>query len=209
MASAALRNPIRVRLLEAMNLGHEISATSFINQGFGKGVPGLADRTYEQQTADAAYHLRKLEKAKAVKRTKTVRNRGGEEKFYKALARAYFSDEGWAALDQERRLEISRVVVQGLIVQIEGAILTETFDSRTDRWLVHEAMKLDGQGWAELRDANATHYAEVLRIKAEAEPRIEAEGEDAKTIQTTVGILSFESPELPEFVAEDTATPDK
>jgi hypothetical protein len=209
MASAALRNPIRVRLLEAMNLGHEVSATSFINDGFGKGVPGLTDRTYEQQTADAAYHLRALAEADCIYLSREEPRRGATEKFYKAKAVAYFSDDEWVALKQHQRKAISRVVAQGFIVQIEGAILADTFDSRADRWLLYEPLRLDEQGWSELRTTNAAHYAEVQQIKREAEARLDAEGEDADPIQTTFGVASFESPDLPDFAtAEVNAAPD-
>ncbi len=211
MASAALRHPIRVRALEAMNyrgvgdLGREISATTFIHQGLGKEIAELKGKSQAKQVTDVSYHLKKLEEAGAIYETRAAPRRGGTERFYRANAIAYFSDEEWAATPLEQRREISRVVAQGLVVQIEGAIIADTFDARDDRWLLYEPMRLDTQGWEELRDSNAAHHAKVRRIKSEAERRIkseseegiEDEGTDADAIQTTFCLASFESPDPP------------
>jgi DNA-binding transcriptional ArsR family regulator len=204
MVSAALRHPIRVRALEAMNhrgvgdLGREISATTFIHQGLGREISELKGKSQAKQVTDVSYHLKKLEEAGAIFETRAVPRRGGTERFYRANAVAYFSDQEWAATPLGRRREISRVIAQGLVVQIEGAIIADTFDSRDDRWILYEPMRLDTQGWEELRDSNAAHYVEVQRIKSESERRIEDEGTDADAIQTTFCLASFESPDPPE-----------
>ena len=211
MASAALRHPIRVRALEAMILGQEVSATSLVKRGFGKDLVALKGRTFEQQQADWSYHLRALEKANCVHLERKERRRGTWEKFYRANAIAYFSDEEWAAMDSLERREISRVVAQGFIVQIEGAMLAGTFDSRPDRWLVWEPLLLDESGWRELATAIGGIYAEVKQIKKAAKERIDAEGDEVAPIRATFGIASFESPELPEpdDVEDTTASDDR
>lgn len=206
MASAALRHPIRVRLLEAMHIYGEVSATRFVNEGWGKDLDALRGKPPLLQVSDVTYHLRELAKAKCVTVARVEPNRGGKEKFYVAKAVAYFSDEEWARLPLQRRREITRVVSQSLIVQIEGAILADTFDSQLNRWLLWEPMKLDEAGWSEMSAAILDFYGRVERIRDDAGERLEAVdnaepiagAEKAKPIWTTFGVELFESPELPE-----------
>lgn len=197
MASAALRHPIRVRALEAMNLRYEVSATSFLANGYGKGLEPLRGRTHEQQVAEVGYHLRELEKANCIYPSRKVKRRGVWEKFYRANAVAYFSDEEWAELDLHERRKISRVVAQGFIVQIEGAMLAETFDSKTDRWLLYEPLLLDEAGWKKLTEAIARLHAEVKEIKGESGERVKHQADDLLSIPATFGVVAFESPAWP------------
>jgi hypothetical protein len=132
-----------------------------------------------------------------------VPRRGASEKFYRAKAVAYFSDEEWAELELDERREISRVVAQSLVVQIEGAMMAGTFDSRTNRWLLWEPVLLDERGWSEMATAIAALHAEVKHIRLDAEERINAEDDAATTIRSTFGIALFESPEVPEPIDVD------
>ena len=214
MVSAAIRHPIRVRALEWMNNrgrgnGRELSATVFIDQGLGRDIAELkGDMLKRDQVSQVSYHLRELEEAGAVYETRSVPRRGGVERFYRANAVAYFSDEVWAAMPLEERRPISRVVAQGLVVQIEGAIYANRFDSRTNRWLLWEPKDLDEQGWGEMADAIAAFHVETKHIEEEAEKRLKeerlkADGEEVEPIPTTFALLMFESPELPDLPDED------
>jgi len=195
MASAALRHPIRVRALEVMNVRREISATVFVNEGLGDDLEALKGRSYHQRISDVAYHLRELEKAGCCYLSREVQRRGGKEKRYRANAVAYFSDDEWSELERHERREITRVVSQSLIVQMEGAMLADTFDSRVDRWLVWEPLELDEEGWRQLNGGIAALHAKIGQIRREAKERIDAAGIAAETVNTTFGVVSFESPE--------------
>jgi DNA-binding transcriptional ArsR family regulator len=207
MVSAAIRHPIRVRLLEILSVRAEVSATVFINQGLGKGIAELKDMAQQQQVTEVSYHLKKLEEAGAVTETRSVPRRGGTERFFRANAVAYFSDKEWAETELSRRQEISRVVAQGLVVQIEGAFMAGTFDSRTNRWLLWEPKNLDEQGWGEMATAFAAFHAEAKHIECGAERRLAKAGKDAKPIHSTFGLLMFESPELPDAPDEEVDAP--
>jgi hypothetical protein len=199
MASAALRHPIRVRALEAMNLGWELSATVFIQEGMHRVIPEFRDKSYEEQIAEVSYHLRQLLKADSIYISRKEPRRGAKEVFYRANSVAYFSDEEWNDLRIDERRPITRVVTQGLIAQIEGAQIADTFDSRPDRWLLYEPLQLDEQGWTDLRIAIAGMYEDVKSIKREASERLAASPDEPAPIQTTFGVMSFESPRLPGF----------
>jgi hypothetical protein len=196
MASAALRHPIRVRLLEVMALFGEISATMFIHEGWGRDIEALDGHSHQRQVSDVARHLRELEKADCVYETRKEPRRGRWEVFYRSNSVAYFSDDEWAAVPYAERKAISRVMSQGFIAQMEGAQLADTFDSRRDRWLLWEPYELDEQGWTELSAATADYYSKVRQIGEASKDRLAAAGDDARPIPTTVGVASFESPEL-------------
>lgn len=201
MASAALRHPVRVRALEAMNLGWELSATVFIQEGMHRDIEEMREKAYEEQREEVSYHLRALRKAGSTYVSRKVPRRGAKEVFYRAKAVAYFSDEEWADLPIEERRPITRVVAQGLIAQVEGGIIADTFDSRPDRWLLYEPLQLDERGWSDLRDTIAAMYEGVKVIKQESSERLDASPGDAAPIQTTFGVVSFESPDIPGFGA--------
>lgn len=210
MVSAAIRHPIRVRALEILSLRDEISATTFVHLGLGKDILELKGMGQAQQVSKVSYHLKELETAKAVTKTREVKRRGVKEKFYRANTTAYFSDEEWSELPLEQRREISRVVAQGLVVQIEGAMIADTFDSRLDRWLLWDPKELDDLGWSEMAKAIAAFHAEAARIGGQAKRRLDAarrektrrrqaEPEKLLSINATFGLLFFESPKFPEL----------
>src|SRR6185369_3066393 len=94
-----------------------------------------------------------------------------------------------------------------LVVQIEGAIMAGTFDSRTTRWLLWEPKDLDDQGWAEMGTAIAAFHEEAKHIESDAESRLAKAGKDVKRIHTTFGVLMFESPEHPDSPEEEVDAP--
>jgi hypothetical protein len=89
-------------------------------------------------------------------------------------------------------MRVSKTMVQGLISRIEGALMSETFDSRVNRHLTWIAMRLDEQGWSEMTTALTAAFGEIEQIRADAEARLDRDGEDG--IASTCGILGFPSP---------------
>jgi hypothetical protein len=53
-------------------------------------------------------------------------------------------------------------------------------------------MRLDEQGWSEMTTALAATFGEVEQIRADAEARLDRDGEGG--IPSTCGILGFPSP---------------
>ena len=53
-------------------------------------------------------------------------------------------------------------------------------------------MRLDEQGWSEMTTALAAAFGEVEQIRADAETRLDRDGEER--IPSTCGILGFPSP---------------
>ncbi len=186
-----LSHPLRVRMLEIAN-ELDVSAVSFVR---GRYAGALLDHLEESlAVSQVAYHFRKLTRAGCVEVVKHHVRRGAVENVYRGAARAYYDDDAWAALDHDRRQEISGVVLQGLMARAESAVLEDTFDTREDRWLTWNQMPLDEQGWDELAALCRQMMQDVERVRTDAAKRIaDAPGPPASS-PITWGLLAFESP---------------
>jgi hypothetical protein len=196
-ASDALRHPIRVRILEALNTREVMSPVEFLRSGMMRGLPGLKGKvTRAQQMSHASYHFRQLAKAGQIEVDSTRPVRGSEEHFYRAKSRAYFTDAEWREMDKWERAPISKTMLTGFMAQAEGAMLSDTFDSRTDRWLAWIPFKVDQRAWDEMNAAASACYAEIEQIRHDAARRMQSsEGAEA-AIPATFGIFTFESPPM-------------
>jgi DNA-binding transcriptional ArsR family regulator len=180
--SKALADPLRVRILEVLSQS-EMSPIEFCREGFAPedlAIARVVDH-FEALAADGALAL-----------VAEGPGRGREARVYRGVARAYFSDLQWNQLDRGERVKVSRTIVQGLLARIEGAQMSDTFDSRANRHLTWVAMRLDEQGWSEMATALTAAYGEVEQIRADAEARLDRGGEEG--IAATCGILGFPSP---------------
>lgn len=181
-AATVLAHPLRVRILEILNQ-RDMSPTEFCREGFAP--PNM-------EVSHVAYHFRELAQYGSLAVVEVNTRRGSVEHVYRGLGRAFFNDVQWNELDQEERVKISKTMVQGLLARVEGALMTDTFDSRVDRHLTWIAMRLDEQGWREMTTALAATFGEMEQIRTDAEARLDAKGEEG--IASTCGILGFPSP---------------
>ncbi|HEY2479267.1 MAG TPA: hypothetical protein VGI17_11110 [Solirubrobacterales bacterium] len=181
-AATVLAHPLRVRILEILNQC-DMSPVEFCREGFAP--EGM-------EVSHVAYHFRELAEYGALAVAEQNPRRGSVEHVYRGLGRAYFNDLQWNELDYEERVRLSKTMVQGLIARIEGALMTDTFDSRVNRHLTWIAMRLDEQGWSEMTTALTATFGEIEQIRADAEARLDRDGEDG--IPSTCGILGFPSP---------------
>jgi hypothetical protein len=181
-AAAVLAHPLRVRILEVLN-ERDMSPVEFCREGL---APPSVD------VSRVAYHFRELAEFGSLAVIEQNVRRGSVEHVYRGLGRAYFSDLQWNELDHEERVRLSKTMVQGLMARIEGALMSDTFDARANRHLTWIAMRLDEQGWSEMTTALSAAFGEVEQIRADAEARLDRDGEDG--IASTCGILGFPSP---------------
>lgn len=188
-ASAALRHPLRVRILEVVN-EQDISPTQFMLRRLAPDIEISA-----KSLSAISYHFRELAKMGCIEVARTYARRGATEHVYTGKARAYFTDEEWTELTQRERCLISRTMYQGLAARADGAMLAYTFDSRTDRHLTWIAMEVDERGWTELMSTLAGTYGEITQIHHDARDRLAASGD--KVVPVTIGMLGFESPPPP------------
>ncbi len=188
---AALKHPIRVRILEILNEGPR-SPSQFVGEGL---VPKAHYETYEQALSLVAYHFRELEKEGCLEIVESIPRRGALEHVYEGKARVYFTDAEFEEMPHDKRRKLSRISFQGLVARADGAMRADTFDSRTDRHLTWMPMQLDERGWDELSEVLASCFGEVEQIRHDAKARLAESGDQA--IPVTFGMVGFESPPPP------------
>lgn len=188
----ALRHPIRVRIVEALTDWGRLSPSEIVNRSLCADVATMRGKTPKQQLSIISYHCRQLEKIGLVTVVHERRVRGATQHFYEANVDAYFSDEQWAALNEDQRHAISQVVWQRFIAQVEHSMQRELFDRRSERWMTWGPLDLDERGWRDFIDCLREAFANVERIREEAGERLTVS--DAPPIRATYGLLGFESP---------------
>jgi hypothetical protein len=187
----ALKHPLRVRILEALNEGPR-SPSQFVEEGL---IPKEHFTTYQQALSLASYHFRELEKEGCLEVVESIPRRGAVEHVYRGMARVFFDDAEFEAMPKASRRELSRISLQALIARADRAVSTETFDARPDRHLTWMPMQLDERGWEEVIDTLATTFGELTQIRHDAKDRLAASGEEV--VPATVAMLGFESPPPP------------
>jgi DNA-binding transcriptional ArsR family regulator len=188
---AALKHPLRVRILEVLNEGPR-SPSQFVEEGL---IPKEHYTSYQQALSLASYHFRELEKEGCLKVVESIPRRGAVEHVYQGLARVYFNDAEFEAMPQDTRRELSRISLQGLVARADRAISEGTFDARADRHLTWIPMQLDERGWKELIATLAATFGELTQIRHDAKDRLANSGEEV--VPATVAMLGFASPPPP------------
>jgi hypothetical protein len=196
---AALRHPIRVRILEVL-CETDISPIQFVKKGcLPPGFEFADDKTAE---GHVAYHFKVLREADCIVIVKRIPVRGTVEKIHRSKNRikmlALYTQEDFKLLSITDRIAISRSTLQMLIARCDGAVYHGTFDNRPERHLSWVPMELDQQAWQELCDLQDETLERAQGIKAAAIARKHgrtAEGTDSgETFPVTFGALAFESP---------------
>jgi len=186
----ALRHPLRARILEVVN-EIPMSASQFVRQGL---IPREYFDNYQQALSLASYHFRELEKEGCLEIIETIPRRGAVEHVYRGVSRVFFSDEEFEELPHETRKGLSKSSFQGMLARTDGAIRAGTFDDRPDRHMTWRAMRLDEEGWSELKSVLAEAFSKAEAARTKAEDRLRQQEEEG--FQATFAMLGFESPPL-------------
>jgi hypothetical protein len=187
----ALKHPLRVRILEALNEGPR-SPSQFVEEGL---IPKEHFNTYQQALSLASYHFRELEKEGCLEVIESIPRRGAVEHVYRGLARVYFNDAEFEETPRRTRRRLSRISLQGMVARADRAIREDTFDARADRHLTWLPMQLDERAWEEVIATLAATFAQLTVIREDARDRLAASG--GEVIPATVAMLGFESPPPP------------
>ena len=174
----ALSHPMRSRILAILNEG--------------VASPNEIAETIDERLPNVSYHVRALLDLGCIELVDTAQRRGAIEHYYRATLRPFFSDRDWKRLPRSGRQTISDTAMQAVWADISDAMRSGTFDSRTDRYLIHSPMVLDEQGWAELRGVMAKAFAEAEEVESRSAGRLEKSDEDG--VPTRVVLMQFESP---------------
>lgn len=171
-----LKHPIRVDALQILNEG-EASAAQ------------IARRT-GQDMKQVGHHVKVLADHGCIELVRVEQNRGAEEHFYVAALRPCIGDEEWALLAPTTRQEISALVFQAIVAEALAAFRNGKFDSRPDRHMSWQPLKLDEKGWVELMEELEASLERIEKIRMRAEERLIAN--DEKGFPAIAAALGFE-----------------
>jgi DNA-binding transcriptional ArsR family regulator len=171
-----VRHPIRVDALQILN-EQEASAAEIA-------------RIIGEDMKKVGNHVKALAEHGCIELVRTQKKRGAEEHFYRASLRPYIGDAEWAQLSPEARHQISALMFQAIVAEALAAFRTGKFDSRLDRHVSWQPLKLDEQGWGELMEELNESLKRIEAIRVTAEERLTETGD--KEIQAIAATLGFE-----------------
>jgi DNA-binding transcriptional ArsR family regulator len=134
-----------------------------------------------------SYHIRLLADLGAIELVGTEPRRGALEHFYRAVTRAWFSEDDWARLPRAARRGIVGQNLQRIFSDVTAAVDAGGFDGPASQ-VTRATLELDERGLKEVADVLAATAGRVSRINAESASRRAG----AKGVSTELALLHFE-----------------
>lgn len=161
--SAATSHRIRVRCLTRM----AERPTSPASIGRELGIDASA----------VSYHVKTLKDLNLVEQVSERPVRGAVEHFYRAVSLTEISGDEWAALPTELRRIWIETALSFYAADLMHSIETGTLLAQEDSEIARTAMKVDQQGWEEVKETYMQAQERVMEIKAQAETRLATDDE--------------------------------
>jgi len=173
----ALAHPLRVEILMILN---ERMAS-----------PNELSKELEEGLSQVSYHVKVLKDFECIEMVKTEPRRGAVEHYYRATARAFFTDADYKNLPESIKPGATAAVMRMLMEDVSSALNAGTFTARDDMHLSWTPGVVDGQGWGELVDLVNETLQTVIDIHAKSAKRLAKSGEEG--IPATAVLMNFES----------------
>ena len=148
----------------------------------------------DENLGNVSYHVRKLWRGGVVEIVEEKPVRGAREHFYRTVKMPLFSDEEIAAASIEDREVISRQVFSLMTANATTAVEAGTFVKRPDYHITRVPMRVDEDGWAEMRDLFEQTLEQIFTIQSKSADRM---GEKEAGIPIVAFNTFFEMPERP------------
>jgi DNA-binding transcriptional ArsR family regulator len=146
----------------------------------------------EIDVSAAGRHLDAMHDAGLLEIVGEVLNRGAVEPRYRAVVRALWDDEEWAALGQEEQQRLSVWILDMIESDARAAIECGTFSSRKDAHASRTVSVVDEQGWSELTRITQEALENVFAVQAASAERLAETSEEG--IRVLSALLCFELP---------------
>jgi DNA-binding transcriptional ArsR family regulator len=171
----AISHPIRHRVLVLLN--DRIASPNEIANEIGESLGRVS------------YHVRQLAEVGAIELVRTEPRRGAVEHFYRATARAWFSDADWALLPKTTRRGIFGQNLKRIGADVVAAADANGFD-HVQAHVSYTLLDLDEQGMTEVAELLTETLDRALQIQADAAARrLES---DEESLPTELALLHFE-----------------
>jgi DNA-binding transcriptional ArsR family regulator len=170
----AISHPIRHKVLLLLN--DRVASPNEIANEIGESLGRVS------------YHVRQLAEVGAIELVRTEPRRGAVEHFYRATARAWFSDADWARLPKTTRRGIFGEYLDRIGSDVVEAANGEGFD-HLQAHVSYTLLDLDDDGMAELSELLNETIERALQIQADvASRRVDS---DTEGIPTELAMLHF------------------
>jgi DNA-binding transcriptional ArsR family regulator len=176
----AISHPIRHRVLVLLN--ERIASPNEIANEIGESLGRVS------------YHVRQLAEVGAIELVRTEPRRGAVEHFYRAAARAWFSDADWARLPRTTRRGIAGQNLERIGADVLAAADADGFDDARTH-VSYTLLDLDPDGVTAMSELLDASLERALAIHAECASR-RAEGSDP-AIPTELVMMHFTRPAKP------------
>jgi hypothetical protein len=144
---------------------------------------------------DVAYHVRVLREMNVIELVDTKQRRGATEHFYRAIERAFSTDEDTASRSIENRTELARHVCQLALADQAVALEEGTFCERADHYVTRIPLRVDEEGWRELNGAYADLVARIFDAQDNSEQRMADASDHGAGIKVSAQAMFFEVPD--------------
>jgi DNA-binding transcriptional ArsR family regulator len=158
--SAAISSPVRVRCLARM--AEAPTSVSAIAYELGLTI------------GKVAHHVQVLEEFGLVVMVDQRQVRGAVKNLFETVVPPGFDEEKWGELSGDARATYIESILSLYSSDAAFALEKQTFYARDDFQIGRTALRVDQEGWEELRDAFAEIAERVAKIKVESDARIEA-----------------------------------
>jgi DNA-binding transcriptional ArsR family regulator len=187
----AMSHPLRVRILALLDerIASPVELAGWLDATLGT----------------VAYHVRTLERMGLVELVRETRVRGAVEHHYRSKERPRVSDEAWAAAPPIAKQAAVASSLQTIDAYARAASAAGGFDDGNSH-LTRTALRLDARGWNDLSRACLRLLAQVDRIEAASNQRIERNPHAAETKDTALVMMLFETARLADHNGDDPAT---
>jgi DNA-binding transcriptional ArsR family regulator len=173
----ALAHPLRVEILGILN---ERMAS-----------PNELSKELDEGLSQVSYHVKVLKDFDCIEMVKTEPRRGAVEHYYRATARAFFTDAEYKHLPDSIKPGATAGTMRMLMEDVSQALNAGTFTSRDDMHLSWTPGVVDEQGWEESVDLVNETLERILDIHADSAKRLAKSGEDG--IPVTAALMNYET----------------
>jgi DNA-binding transcriptional ArsR family regulator len=171
----AISHPIRHRVLVLLN--DRIASPNEIANEIGESLGRVS------------YHVRQLAEVGAIELVRTEPRRGAVEHFYRATARAWFSDTDWALLPKTTRRGIFGQNLKRIGADVVAAADGNGFD-HVQAHVSYTLLDLDEQGMTDVAELLTETLDRALQIHADAAAR--RLDSDEASLPTELALMHFE-----------------
>jgi DNA-binding transcriptional ArsR family regulator len=134
-----------------------------------------------------SYHVRTLADVGAIELVRTVPRRGAVQHFYRAVVRAWFSDDDWRKLPESTRRELFDAQLQRIWQDTVAGARADGFD-HPQAHVSFTWLDLDEQGLTDVAELLGETLERALAIQQESASRM---GGTAPALTTELAVMHF------------------